>query len=955
MRIYICIFLIAAFFAQNLGAKPVTKAQAQSIANEFMNKGRKSVAPLRFQEMPQQLMRQMNVGTTTNQPFYIFNVEDNGGFVIVSGDDDLTNILGYANSGCFDMEDAPVSVQEWMKVYANYVKAHQANPNSTNGAVERVREAGDVIVQPLLGEINWGQDYPFNEKCPTYISAGKTSHYYTGCVVAAATQIMKYHEYPQRGNGSKSYLSNGKTLTANFGETTYDWKNMPPVYPKSGATQSQIDAGATLAAQFGVAVEMTYEEGGSGAYTMLVPEAFRNYFGYDKGVNMCVRDYYSSNEWMTLIKTELDAKRPVYYGGTSDNGIGGHAFVCDGYDSNNYVHINWGWYGKSNGYFMMNRLNPDDLGEGGGSGGYNGAQEIIIGIQPPTGVDTTPTIPIYSPIGLKLANYETEISLLVAYENLDVKPFSGKAGALLVKDGKVLRVLKEETLSIPGFLKGRPGYTIMSLREVDVTFPNIEDGTYEIRAGYQTSVNEPWNVIRHCIGFVNKVGVEVRAGEVTITEYQLKPDVTLLEKITTDGALYAKGSGMFRLKLRNNSKEMRLKKVILQFRSKSDPTIVGADTVNVNVYEETTETLNLMMNLDDKLTAGEYEVTVLESGYPDVTFDDTEVGRTVLTLLPGRATPVIRMAQPIEWKNANGSSDILQGDFLSLGLVARNYGAAGKVALITYMEDVNDANRKYVFQQQNMELAKGKEFIAKLYKKLPLDPGTYRVSTSVIAANGEDVPVESSAKECIITVKENPNVLLNIVSLDFPDELVIGGGKVTGSITLQAPKKYSGMVYVRMRQLTIKDGELAYMGSQSINAGESKTISFNYTPGKTLVPGTYIVLIEAKSGSTEGSLGQYNENGYKIVVLKDRASGVTDVAAEEQIDIYPSLVVDKIYLKKNVDCKIDRAEIINIGGTIVQTKSDINNEIEVNALASGVYFLKLVTTEGVVVKRFIKK
>ena len=100
---------------------------------------------------------------------------------------------------------------------------------------------------------------------------------------------------------------------------------------------------------------------------MMVPGALKNYFGYDKHVTLRKRSYYGTTEWMNIIKAELDAGRPVYYGGASDAGQGGHAFVCDGYDDNGYVHINWGWYGDSNGYFLVNRLNPSDLGEGGGT------------------------------------------------------------------------------------------------------------------------------------------------------------------------------------------------------------------------------------------------------------------------------------------------------------------------------------------------------------------------------------------------------------------------------------------------------------------------------------------------------------------------------------------------------------------------------------------------------------
>ena len=68
---------------------------------------------------------------------------------------------------------------------------------------------------------------------------------------------------------------------------------------------------------------------------------------------------------------------PVFYMGvTSDEG--GHAFVCDGY-RDGYFHINWGWSGVSNGYFLLWSLDPDVQGTGGSSSGngFDFYQDIL--------------------------------------------------------------------------------------------------------------------------------------------------------------------------------------------------------------------------------------------------------------------------------------------------------------------------------------------------------------------------------------------------------------------------------------------------------------------------------------------------------------------------------------------------------------------------------------------------
>ncbi len=92
----------------------------------------------------------------------------------------------------------------------------------------------------------------------------------------------------------------------------------------------------------------------------------------------------AQSDWIDLLKTEFDASRPVLYAGFGSGG--GHCFVADGYDNNNYVHFNWGWGGAYDGYFAVSSLNPDGLGIGGGTGSYNSGQQAIIGIEPVAGV-----------------------------------------------------------------------------------------------------------------------------------------------------------------------------------------------------------------------------------------------------------------------------------------------------------------------------------------------------------------------------------------------------------------------------------------------------------------------------------------------------------------------------------------------------------------------------------------
>lgn len=175
----------------------------------------------------------------------------------------------------------------------------------------------------------------------------------------------------------------GKNVTVNFSEATYNWDNILNVY-SSSASKDDVTVKAVSEFLYHVSFGAKTSYGReSGAYTRNMALALRDYFDYDKGIQIYKRDYFTKSEWEDIIKTELNASRPIHYAGYSNTLSGGHAFVCDGYDENGLFHFNWGWGGSSNGYFELSALNPGNLGIGSGSGYYNRGQEILAGIQPP--------------------------------------------------------------------------------------------------------------------------------------------------------------------------------------------------------------------------------------------------------------------------------------------------------------------------------------------------------------------------------------------------------------------------------------------------------------------------------------------------------------------------------------------------------------------------------------------
>ncbi len=315
--------------------------------------------------------------------YYIYNLSNNSGWIIVSADDAIIPVLAYSPEGNYSGSDQPPAFVDWMNSYKEsilYVKQHNLQAdisvsNEWNQLVSNSVSQGLVLaaVAPLL-TTTWNQGCYYNTSCPADAS-GPCSHVYTGCVATAMAQIMKYWNYPETGAGSHSYThSTYGTLSANFGTTTYNWSLMP------NNVSSANSSVATLMYHCGVSVEMDYSPSGSAASTNYVPYALINYFKYQNTASYVYKSSYTSSGWINMLKAELNASRPVQYRGSGPDG--GHSFVCDGYDNSDNFHFNWGWSGNYNGYFAIGSLNP-------GSYDFNSSNGAVINIKPPCPADQT--------------------------------------------------------------------------------------------------------------------------------------------------------------------------------------------------------------------------------------------------------------------------------------------------------------------------------------------------------------------------------------------------------------------------------------------------------------------------------------------------------------------------------------------------------------------------------------
>jgi hypothetical protein len=383
------ILLLAISFATK--ANPIDVRTARQVGAKFI-KTNTAIRVASDQDLQLVTTYRTSNGTAA---FHVFNMSD--GWVIVAADNCATPILGYSETGHFEEDNLPPAMEGYLMGFVEQIEygiesrlpvldtvVHQWELVQATGLLKDDRST--TAVTPLL-TTEWGQGYngyQYNICCPTD-SNGPNGHAITGCVATAMGQIMCYWHYPQTGSGSHSYTPSNypsQPQTVNFGNTTYDWNNMPNFLNPS-STAAQNNAVAKLLWHCGVSVNMDYGPNSSGAVTNLAANALSTYFNYSPDLHYDSRSDYTDSQWINKLKADLNNGRPILYRGRNPDNSSGHAFVCDGYNSSNQLHFNWGWYGNyQDTYFALDALTP-------GSHDYSGYNGAIFDIYPSCTSGTT--------------------------------------------------------------------------------------------------------------------------------------------------------------------------------------------------------------------------------------------------------------------------------------------------------------------------------------------------------------------------------------------------------------------------------------------------------------------------------------------------------------------------------------------------------------------------------------
>lgn len=348
-------------------ATPVSESAAKSLAEKFLQRPAAAKLTHRGQVPSQTLGKhriQLKSAAAVEPAYYVFNF-NGGGWVIIAGEDSVEPVLAYSKTGYFTLDGAPDNLKWWMEGIAGEIgaiRSGEASPAPVSRKAKiGTRKAGTEVRNHHTAK--WDQEAPYNNKCPNNgrTESGSTVNSVTGCVATAGAIVAKFFEWPKSGEGQTeaySYTSEDTNTKQNIASVSlghaYDWDNMLDSY-SGNYTTAQGDAVATLMADIGKASMMAYNYyAGSGTFDQNLLLAFQKHFKYNKKAYQAPRDGYGDAEWIALLEKELDT-HPIVYGGVSGN-QGGHEFVFEGYTTDDYFLVNWGWGGDSNGAFTIDRM-----------------------------------------------------------------------------------------------------------------------------------------------------------------------------------------------------------------------------------------------------------------------------------------------------------------------------------------------------------------------------------------------------------------------------------------------------------------------------------------------------------------------------------------------------------------------------------------------------------------------
>ena len=664
-------FIVALFLLSTVGllAKTVNVDEAKNIAHQFLTSNLKGSAPEKMKRVSPKASLSLayeSKAQNGNSNLFVFNQGEQG-FVVVAGDDRVSPILGYADAGAFDEGNMPEGFRYWLESCSRYVeKAVAGEVKREDLSVMRAESRSyAAYIDPLLGDINFGQDVPYNSQCP--MIDGERS--IVGCVAVSMGQIMTYYQWPKEGKGSHSYVTftDSINVSASF-NTTYDWKNILHYYDYEDVNynSTQKNAVAKMLFHCGVSVDMNYGVDGSGSSDIYVPKALSEYFSYDKGMQLHYRAMYNFNDWKNLIKEELNNNRPIIYCGDSEEG--GHAFNCDGYDRNDYFHINWGWYGYYNGYYDLRYLDYEEDE----STAYSSGHSIVTGIKPDKGDGTGTKTELAHNLMLTYGARISDNVITYRVFNMGGGTFVGDIATGVYYEGELVHKYIHYS-----DVQCDPGYGDSNVSQ-DVSVWTVD--YYEVQPIYRESGSSEWKPIPGENGMLSR-WVYYNGAWTYWTADVPQFRVNSLKAI---GDLNSDEAPVFELNFTNTS----------DFDYYGDVCLVISDDENLtndqhsiytHVVALSQETQTVQISFPDALEKGEYYITPwvdMKNGRIRRMFDENGDGySSVITIVDGSGSSTSGPKLELYDYSSINKKDFVFGEELEYTVYIYNSGEAGYVNL----------------------------------------------------------------------------------------------------------------------------------------------------------------------------------------------------------------------------------------------------------------------------------
>lgn len=620
------VFALSALFTANVAlAERITVDKAKALASQFFN-GNPAVRKASGSGQALSL-----AGASTG--YYIFNRGTSAGYVIVAADDNAAaQVLGYADEGTVDMTAMPENMAWWLAEYDRQVS--YAGQRAASKSVTAAAKYANIA--PMLTS-KWNQNSPYNALCPVQ----RDTICPTGCVATAVAQLMYYHKWPEKGVGSNAYNWNGKVLSADFSQSTYDWSAMTDKYDGNSSEASK-SAVALLMHDVGIAVNMEYAAKSSGAAQSLVAPALAGYFSYDKNVKYVQRKYYGVTEWNDLVYSELAASRPVYYTGYTENNASGHAFTCDGY-RDGYFHINWGWGGVSNGYFLLTALDPNQQGIGGSSSGYSYTQDIVMNIQKPQ--ENSVIEPLYQNNGnFYAANEQVQTTETATFGG---RIFNAGIYASTVNFGLMVISASDDTTYIAGGGGSyKSGSGTGTFKVSMAQFPTAE-GTYTVYPACQDANTKAWYKIQTLTDYCGRLLAEVSGSTVTFNMAMDEDSKLTVTDFAPSSSLYAGKKFTATATVSNAGGEYYDKAYVVFMNVGTSTYAASSNATLIGLPKGMSQTLSFSGTVPSK--AGDYELLLVDKDFNSVSERvPVKVSEAPTGAVSMKLTNQLRIAKPTE-------------------------------------------------------------------------------------------------------------------------------------------------------------------------------------------------------------------------------------------------------------------------------------------------------------------